>query len=49
MLAPRLSYCLGFPQFMQNLPVLTCPQLQTHSADWGLGFPQFVQKFPVLT
>ena len=43
------GYGLGDPQFGQNLPVLTAPQLHVHSAGAGFGDPQFGQNLPVFT
>jgi hypothetical protein len=47
----------GLPQITQNLPVLTLPQAQVHSARWtdtggggiaGRELPQLTQNLPVL-
>ena len=42
------DYGLGFPQFGQNFPVLTDPQLQVQEPS-GFLLPQFEQKFPEFT
>ena len=43
-------YCLGFPQFEQNLPVFSVPHAQTHfPAASGFGLPQFEQNLPLFS
>ena len=41
-------YCLGEPQFAQNLPLFTAPHLHVHSPA-GLGEPHSLQNFPLFT